>query len=102
MKPLLYNYLMLALITVSGCATTHIEAVRDPDTGAAKLYFNSPKEYGAVKAHVEYDDQGNAKSLHFEAEGVQNSAAKQQADSFTNLINALERAYTRTPQPAGP
>jgi len=88
---------ILCLLIASCTAATTIHATRNPDTGQGEIYFNSPKEYGEVKAHAEFDTEGRAKVLKFEAKGVKNTAAEQQAQTVNNFVNALERAYSRTP-----
>jgi len=88
---------ILCLLIASCTAATTIQATRNPDTGQGEIFFHSPKEYGEVKAHAEFDEQGRAKVLKFQAKGVKNTAAEQQAQAINNFVNALERAYTKTP-----
>jgi len=89
--------LFISMIFLLGACGTTASISRNPDNGEASLKWSSQKDYGSIKAHAEFDDQGRTKVFHFEAEDVKNAAAESQAKSFDGFINALERAYSKTP-----
>jgi len=88
--------LILVILFLTACGTT-ASISRNPETGEASLNWSSQKDYGKIKAHAEFDDQGRTKVFNFEAEDVKNAAAEAQANSFNHFISALERAYSKTP-----